>query len=67
MRIHAINDTARQGAALFTRRSFLRAIGLASARSFRSVAVGFTAIGDDLVWLLRWCAYGGAPRFAGAG
>ncbi len=49
-----------------TRRSFLQAIGLAFARSLHPVAAGFTAIADDLVWLMRWCACGGAPRFAGA-
>lgn len=64
---HAYDDPARHRAALFSRRDFLRAIGFAFACSLRPLAVGFTAIGDDLVWLLRWCACGGAPRFAGAG
>ena len=64
---HAYDDPARHRAALFSRRDFLRAMSLAFARGLRPLAVGFTAIGDDLVWLLRWCAYGGAIRYAGAG
>ena len=50
-----------------TRRSFLQAIGLASVCGLRTLATGFTSIADDLVWLMRWCCFGGNLRFAGAG
>ena len=39
-----------------TRRSFLRAIGFASARILHPLAAGFTAIADELARLFRWCS-----------
>ena len=66
MRIHAVDYTPRQGGALFSRRSFLRAMGLAFARSFHPVAAGFTAIADELAQLFRWCAFGAGPTWQGA-
>ena len=47
-----------------SRRAFLQAIGLASACRLHPIAARFTAIADDLVWLMRWCSRGSAPSFA---
>ena len=65
MRPHVVDIVPRSPAHL-TRRSFLQAIGLAFARSLHPVAIGFTAVADDLVWLMRWCCRGATPRFVGA-
>ena len=56
MSIIAVDHTPRHGGALFTRRSFLRAIGSAFARTFYAVASGFTAIADELARLFRVCS-----------
>ena len=60
MRTHAVDPRPPA----ISRRAFLQAIGLASACRLRPFAARFTAIADDLAWLMRWCSRGAAPRFA---